>query len=91
MPKIKSDGSAAYQLQQIKAEIDNHNAAIKGEYGGRGISTVSLQKRGKGAATLMLRFSYPVTREGIQDPQQLLEWGVPTVRCAVIKPSLLLA
>ena len=70
MPKIKSDGNADYQLQQIKAEIDNHNAVIKGEYGGRGISTVSIQKRGKGAATLTLRFSYTVTREGIQNPQQ---------------------
>ena len=70
MPKIKSDGNKDYQLQQVKAEIDNHNSEIKGDYGSRGISTVSLQKRGKGTATLQLRFSYPVTREGIQDPQQ---------------------
>ena len=70
MPKIKSDGNADYQLQQVKAEIDNHNTVIKGEYGSRGISTVSLQKRNKGVATLQLRFSYPVTREGIQNSQQ---------------------
>ena len=70
MPKIKSDGNVGYQLQQVKAEIDNHNAVIKGEYGSRGVSTVSLQKRGKGVATLQLRFTYTVTREGIQNPQQ---------------------
>lgn len=70
MPKIKSDGNPGYQLQQIKAEIDNHNAEIKGGFGLTGLATVVLQKRKNGNANIILKFSYPFTREGLQRPTQ---------------------
>lgn len=58
------------ELPKIKAEIDNHNSGIKREYGGRGICTVSLQRRNDDDATLSLRFSYPVNRQGMQNSKQ---------------------
>ena len=58
------------ELPKIKAEIDNHNSGIKKEYGGRGICTVSLQRRNDDDATLSLRFSYPVNRQGMQNSKQ---------------------
>ena len=70
MPKIKSDGNPGYQLQQTKAEIENHNSEIKGEFGLTGLATVVLQKRKKGNANLILKFTYPVNREGLQKSAQ---------------------
>jgi hypothetical protein len=70
MAKIRRDGNPELSLADIKAEIDNHNAEIKLMYGSKGNATVLLQKRKSGTANLLIRFTYPVDRDGNENPRQ---------------------
>jgi hypothetical protein len=70
MAKIRRDGNPELSLADIKAEIDNHNAEIKAEYGSKGNATVVLQKRKSGTANLLIKFTYPVDRDGNENPRQ---------------------
>ena len=70
MARSKNGGNPGKELQDISAEIAEHNSEMKGMYGNSGIATVILQKRKNGNANVILKFSYPVTREGLQKSTQ---------------------
>ena len=70
MTKVKNGGNPAKSLEDVKAEIKNHNSDIKARYGGRGVCTLKVNDRSISNATLTLIFTYPVNRDGIQKPEQ---------------------
>jgi integrase len=70
MKKRRDGGNPGKTIADIKSEIANHNSEIKAIYGSRGVCTVRLIERSQADPTLAISFTYPVTREGFEKPQQ---------------------